>query len=269
MANEYSTGRDYELLMREIVLATWGDILKRVDNIVRSLEIIYLVKLRVDFDEILVERLFPTEDFLENDKVALVFMKIVKENYDVPIIVVQSGGDYFILDGHHRSFIRRKLMDESIKAYVLKFSQGASYREVLKFPLDDLRIRDVSAIENPILKAWQRTLFVLEHYEAIYHIPFYLTREQVNLRDLVPTQPQVGKAQVDAIKELLVPIVCVHDEGKYYILDGHARSLRAKQLGLDSIDAMILVPRVQMCFGIVQTAADMNLWHIEDVRIIE
>ena len=255
--------------MREIALATWEDISKRVDNLVRSLEIIYLVKFRVDFDEIPLEKLYPTEDFLENDKIALVFMKIVKENYDVPIIVVQKGEDYFILDGHHRSFIHKKLMHETIKAYVLKFPPGASYREVPKFPLDDLRVKEVSVIEDQILKAWQRTLFVLEHYEAIYHIPFYLRKEQIDLKDLVPTQPHVGKAQIDAIKELLVPIVCVHDEGKYYILDGHARSLRAKQSGLNSIEAMVLVPKVQMCFGIVQTAADMNLWHIEDVKVTE
>ena len=251
------------------MLATWEDISKRVDNLVKSLEIIYQVKFQVDFEEIPLERLYPTEDFLENDKIAQVFMKIVKENYDVPIIIVQKGEDYFILDGHHRSFIHKKLMDKTIKAYVLKFPPGASYREVPKTPLDDLRIKDISPIEDPILKAWQRTLYVLEHYEAIYHIPFYFRREQIDLKDLVPTQPHVGKTQIDAIKELLVPIVCVHDQGKYYILDGHARSLRAKQTGLNSIEAMVLVPKVQMCFGIVQTAADMNLWHIEDVKITE
>lgn len=260
---------EFEWPMREIVLATWGDISKRVDSIVRSLEIIYEVKFRVDFEEISLERLYPTEDFLENDKLALVFMKIVKENYSVPIIVVQSREDYFVLDGHHRSFIHNKLMDKTIKAYALKFPQGAKYRDVARFPFDDLRIKEISAIEDPILKAWQRTLFVLEHYQAIYHVPFYLKREQISLRDLVPTQPHVGKAQVNAIKELLVPIVCIHDKNKYYILDGHARSLRAKELGQDSIEAMILLPKVQISFGIVKTAADMNLQNLQDIKITE
>jgi hypothetical protein len=255
--------------MREIELASWKDLSRRVDSIAKSLEIIYQVKLRVDSEEIPLERVYPTEDFLENDKLALVFRKIVKESYDVPITVVNKGRDYFVLDGHHRAFIRKKLMYETIKAQVLEFPEGKAYREVPRRPLEDLRIKDVSPIEDPILKAWQRILFVVEHYEAIYNIPFHLSKEHVNLKNLVPTQSHVGKTQIDAIKELLVPIVCIHQEEKYYILDGHARSLRAKELGLDSIEAMILLPTIKINFGIVKTAEAMGLSQLEDVKIKE
>lgn len=254
--------------MREIELATCQDVPRRVDNIARSLEIIYSVKLHVDFEEIPLEQLYPTEDFLENDKLALVFMKVVKEGYDVPIIAVKHGMDYFVLDGHHRSFIYKKLMNKTIKAYVLEFPQGTSYRDITKRPFEDLRIKEVASIEDPILKAWQRTLFVVEHYEAIYNIPFYFKKEQVKLNNLVPTQSQVGRAQIDAIKKLLVPIVCVHQEDKYYILDGHARSLRAIQLGLDSIEALVMVTTVQISYGIVKTAEAMNLHRLEDIKIM-
>lgn len=253
--------------MREVELASWKDLQRRVDSIVRSLEIIYQVKLSVDCEEIPLERLFPTEEFLENDKLALVFQKVVDENYDVPITVVNSDEDYFVLDGHHRAFIRKKLMFRTIEAYVLKFPEGSSYREVPKRPLEDLRIKDVSSVEDSILRTWQRILFVVEHYEAIYNMPFYLKREKVPLKDLVPTQSHVGRAQVDAITELLVPIVCIRDGAKYYILDGHARSIRAKELGLSSIEAVILQPTVEMDFGIVKTAEAMELRQLEDVKI--
>jgi hypothetical protein len=254
--------------MREIELASWKDIPRRVDNVVKSLEMIYSVKLHVDLEEVFLERIFPTEDFLENDKLALVFMKTVLENYDVPIIVVKRDEDYFILDGHHRSFIYKKLMIKSIKAYVLKFPEGKSYRDVFKHSIEDLRIKDISAIEDPILKAWQRILYILEHYEAIYDIPFYLKRENAPLNNLVPTQSHVKKAQIDTIKEVLVPIVCIHAHDKYYILDGHARSLRAKQLGLESIEAMILLAKANIDFGIVKTTEDMHLHDLTDVQII-
>ena len=254
--------------MREIELASWKDIPRRVDNVVKSLEMIYSVKLHVDLEEVFLERIFPTEDFLENDKLALVFMKTVLENYDVPIIVVKRDEDYFILDGHHRSFIYKKLMIKSIKAYVLKFPEGKSYRDVFKHSIEDLRIKDISAIEDPILKAWQRILYIVEHYEAIYDIPFYLKKENVPLNDLVPTQSHVKEAQIDTIKEVLVPIVCIHAHDKYYILDGHARSLRAKQLGLESIEAMILVAEVSIDFGIVKTTENMHLHDLADVQII-
>lgn len=254
--------------MREIELASWDDFPRRVDNIVRSLELIYSVKLHVDFEEVSVERLYPTEDFLENDKLALVFSKTVKENYNVPIIVVKHDEDFFILDGHHRSFIYKKLMTRTIKAYVLQFPEGTSYRNVPKIPLEGLRIKDISAIEDPILKAWQRILYVVEHYEAIYNVPFYLKKEMVKLGDLVPTQSIVGKAQIDSIKELLVPIVCIHYGQKYYVLDGHARSLRAEQLGLQSIETMTLVPTMTIDYGIVKTAEELHLRSLEDIRVM-
>jgi hypothetical protein len=259
----------FEESMRQVELASWKDVLKRVDSIVRSLEIIYQVRLHVDLEEISLERLFPTEEFLENDKLALVFQKIVEEDYDVPITAVSRGKDYFVLDGHHRAFIRKKLMFRSIGAYVLTFPEGAGYREVPMRPLEDLRIKDVGPIEDPILRTWQRILFVVEHYEAIYSVPFYLRKERVDLRDLVPTQSHVGKAQIDAMEKLLVPIVCVQDGTKYYILDGHARSLRAKALGLSSIEAMILQSPVRMNFGIVKTAEAMELRQLGDVKIME
>ncbi len=110
---------------------------------------------------------------------------------------------------------------------------------------------------------------MVEHYEAIYHMPFYLKREYVLLQDIVPTQSLVARRQMEAIKKLLVPIVCIHEAGKCYILDGHARSLRARELGLDSIEAMIMLPAKEMNFGIVRTAAEMNLKRLEDIRIIE
>ena len=113
--------------------------------IVKSLEIIYQVKLSVDLEEIPLERVYPTEDFLENDKLALVFKKIAEEKYDVPITVVNSGRDYFVLDGHHRAFICKKLMHATIKANVLRFPEGRTYREISRHPLEDLRIKDISA----------------------------------------------------------------------------------------------------------------------------
>ena len=254
--------------MREIELASWKDVSRRVSSIAKSLEIIYETKLTVNFCEIPLERVFPTEDFLENDKLALVFRKIVEENYDVPITVVKSGGDYFVLDGHHRAFIRKKLMYETIKANVLEFPEGKTYRAIPRRRLEDLRMKDVSPIDDLILKAWQRILFVVEHYEAIHDVPFYLSREKIQLKDLVPTQPHVGKAQIDAIKKVLVPIACVRSGRKCYILDGHARSLRAKELGLDFVEAMVLLSTARIDFGIVKTAEAMGLRKLEDIKII-
>jgi hypothetical protein len=253
--------------LRKIELSSWESLPKKEDSLRRSFEIIYGVKLETYSSEVQLDRLYPTEDFLENDKIALVFMKIVKEGYDVPIITVERDEDYFVLDGHHRSFVSKKLKKKSIKAVVLKFPKGASYRYVPKSSLEDLPIKEVGAIDDLILKAWGRILNILKHYEALYHMHFYMKKKQVSLTEVCPTQPEVLKEQIDGINKILVPVACIEQDEKYYVLDGHARCLRARQLGLKSIQAIILLPQMPVDFGIVRTAKEMRLERLEDISI--
>jgi hypothetical protein len=255
--------------MRKIELSSWKDVPRRVDSAKRSLEIIYGVKLTVDPMDVLVNQVCPTEDFLENDKLAFVFREVATKGYDVPIIVVKREDDYFVLDGHHRAFVSKKLCKSTIKANVLKFPEGASYRTIVKRSIDDLPIKEIGNIDDPIVKAWEQIMIILKHYEALYKIHFYLKEKHVGLLELLPTQSVVMKKQVDAIRELSVPILCIEYEDRYYILDGHARSLRAKQLELRSIWAMVLFPETRIDFGIVKTSEEMNLKSLKDIDIID
>jgi hypothetical protein len=255
--------------LRKIELSSWESLPKKVDSLKRSLEIVYGVKLETCSSDVQLDRLYPTEDFLENDKIALVFMKIVKEGYDVPIIAVEREGDHFVLDGHHRSFVSKKLMKKTIKATVLMFPNGASYREISKSPLEDLPIKEVAPIDELIVKAWGRILNILKHYEVLYHVHFYVKKKQVSLRNVSPTQPEVLKGQIDGIDRILVPVACLEQEKRYYVLDGHARCLRARQLGLKSIQAMVLFPQMHVDFGIVKTAKEMKLESLDDICIMK
>jgi len=254
--------------MRQIELASWKDVPRRLASLRKTLEIIYGVKLGVDLKDVPIDRLHPTESFLEKDKLALVFMKVVTEDYRVPIIAVKRMEDFFVLDGHHRSFISKKLM-KTVKAYVLKFPKNKSYRTVPKRSLEDLPIKDIGVIDDPLMKTWGQILTILKYYESVYDISFYLMKEQVHLKDLVPTQFQMRRERVDAIKKLLVPIVCVKYEGRFYILDGHARSLRAKESGLEFIQAIILSPEVGIDFGIVTAVKEMNIRSLDGIQIVK
>jgi len=178
----------------------------------------------------------------------------------IPLKLVQTGPEI----GEAGSRARTR-----IKVYVLEFPKGTRYRTAVKRPLDSMPIEDATVLDDMILRAWQRILSVLKHYEVIYCAPFYMRKDQICLRDLVPTQSQVGKAQVDAIKTLLVPIVCVRHWGKYYILDGHARSLKALQLGLKSVDAMVLFPETPIDYGVAKTAKEMNLKSLKDIKAVD
>jgi hypothetical protein len=255
--------------LREIELSSWESVPQKTDSLRRSLEIIYGVKLETYSSEIQLGQLYPTEDFLENDKIALVFMKIVNEGYDVPIIAVERKEDYFVLDGHHRSYVSKKLKRKTIKAKVLRFPDDSSYREVPKSSLEDLPIKEVAPIDDLLTKAWGRILNILKHYEVLYHTHFYMKRKQVSLGKVCPTQPEVLKDQIDGISKVQVPIACIEHDKRYYVLDGHARCLRAQQLGLKSIQAMVLLPQIQVAFGIIKTAKEMKLESLQDITIMK
>jgi len=95
--------------MRKVELVSAESLPRRLEDVKKSLEGVYDVPLSANFREINLNELHPTETFLEKDKLSLVFQKIIEEDYMVPIIAVEQGGQHFIIDGHHRSFINKKL----------------------------------------------------------------------------------------------------------------------------------------------------------------
>jgi IMP dehydrogenase len=258
-----------ELFMRKIELVSWKNILNRVENIKKSFEIIYDTNLSFESKKIPLNNLYPTEDFLEKDKLALVLKKVILENYFVPIIAVKHEREYFILDGHHRSYLSKKLQHETIASYVILFPKGKKYKTRTKKVLEDIPIKEVSFIDDFTLKAFAQLLSILKYYEALYKTSFNLERIDVLLKDLVPTQPQARRERINSIKKMLVPIVCIEHKNKFYILDGHARSINAKEKNQKYIDAFILRPKTKVNFGIVKTAREMNLKNLEDITIVE
>ncbi|MBS7648379.1 MAG: ParB N-terminal domain-containing protein [Candidatus Bathyarchaeia archaeon] len=256
-------------VLRKIELTTLEDLPTRIENIRVSFERLYGTKLGVEFRPLPIKSLCPTENFLERDKLALIFMKIVNEGYRVPIISVRKGGEYYIVDGHHRSYILAKMMEEMVESYVLRFPEEVSYRAPPKRSIENLLIIDPAPIDDLILKAWSQIITLLRYYEAIYNVSFYMRVENIPIENIVPTQPQVSKRQIISISKLLVPIVCVKYEGKYYVLDGHARTLRAKEIGLRFIKAILLIPKASVEYGIVRTVERLGLKNINDIKIVE
>lgn len=256
-------------ILRKIELTTMEDLLARIESVKVSLERIYGIKIGIEFKALPIKSLCPTEDFLEKDKLALIFMKIVNEGYRVPIITIRRGGEYYVVDGHHRAYILTKMMEEMVESYVLRFPEEVSYRAPPKRPIERMPIIEPAPIDEPILKAWSQIIVLLRYYEEIYGIPFYIKIGMIPLENLIPTQPQVSRRQILSIERLLVPIVCVEYAGKYYILDGHARVLKARESGLSEIRAIIFMPKERVKYGIIKTAERMGLKSINDINISE
>jgi uncharacterized ParB-like nuclease family protein len=223
--------------------------------------------LRANFREINLEELHPTETFLEKDKLSIVFQKIMEEDYRVPIIAVEQNGQYFIIDGHHRAFIYKKLGRRTIKAHVLGLPL-VSLRPKVASSLDEIPIKDVGKIDDAILATWGQILILLKYYEAIYSTPFTMKREMVRLDSLVPTQPLIEGARLDSIRKIFVPVVGLRHNEQVYILDGHVRALFAKREGKKSIQTIILVPSKTIDYGVVKAAEKMGLKSLDDIQIL-
>lgn len=254
--------------MRRIEVATEQTMLDDLDSITKSYEQLYDIQIHVSTQNVPTANLCPTEPFLEEDKLALIFKKIVEEDYNPAVIVVRSGPLFYILDGHHRSYIRLKLAEPLIRAHVLLFPHHRPFRERERRRLGDMTAIRVSIIDDPILATWNETLTLLQYYEKLYGIPFTLREAYVPLNQLIPTQATINSSRFLGVRTVKVPITCLEVGDHYSILDGHARALAAKEYGQTSIHAIVLVPSRPTRFGIVATAEKMGLKTLEDIRVL-
>ena len=255
--------------LRRIQLATEQTMLDDLESITKSYEQLYDIQIHVSTKSVPTANLCPTEPFLEEDKLALVFEKIIEEDYNPAIIAVESRSIFYILDGHHRAYIRLKVAEPFIRAYVLLFPDYRPFRERGKRRLEDMATIRISPIDNPILATWNQILTLLRYYEKLFGIPFMLREAYVPLTQLIPTQATVNSSRILGVRGVKVPIACLEVDGHYPILDGHARALVAKEDGLSSIHTIVLVPRRPVRFRIIATAERMGLKTLRDIRIQE
>ena len=102
-------------------------------------------------------------------------------------------------------------------------------------------------------------------------------RRSVALGELVPTQAEVYADELDGrryelergLAEPLVVIDAGGDDGTLYLADGHHRALAADRLGIDEMDAYVIVPAEPLELGMAQTAAEQGLASIDDISVIE
>jgi len=253
--------------LRTIELITAETIASRLENIRNSYERLYETPVSSVLEEVSTEQLSPTEPFLENDKLALVFRKVIVEDYSVPIIVLRQEGALFVIDGHHRAYISKKLGRPRIRSFVLSVpSPFLSKRRWLS--LDYLEIGDVAEIDDPELNTWAQILKLLKYYEKIHKVTFQMKTLNIPMEELVPTQPVIEKERLYPLREPRVPIACLESGEKYYILDGHVRSLSARLLGEGTVSAIVLWSKEIKTFGVEKSSRGLGLTSLGDIRIL-
>jgi len=102
-----------------IKLITREEAFKRAEKIKRENEIIYGVPFELEHTFLPIDVLIPTQWELSEKKL-LIVLEEMAHGYDAPIIVLEYKGKFYILDGHHRAYARKKLGFSNIEAIVLK-----------------------------------------------------------------------------------------------------------------------------------------------------
>lgn len=102
-----------------IRLITREEAFKRAERIKKENEVLYGVPFELEHKYLPLDVLIPTQWELSEKKLLVVLQEIA-HGYDAPVIVLEHKGNYYILDGHHRAYARKKLGFSQIEAIILK-----------------------------------------------------------------------------------------------------------------------------------------------------
>jgi IMP dehydrogenase len=105
--------------LKVIRLITREEAFKRAERIKEENEAIYGVPFELEHRYLPLDVLIPTQWELSEKKLVVVLQEIV-HGYDAPVIVLEHRGKYYILDGHHRAYARKKLGFSEIEAIILR-----------------------------------------------------------------------------------------------------------------------------------------------------
>jgi CBS domain-containing protein len=114
----------------------------------------------------------------------------------------------------------------------------------------------------------QRTL------ETIHGIEAREDRREVSLEKLTPTQSRVYADELEGRRYelergLAEPLVVIDNDGEFLLADGHHRVKAADSLGIDEMDAYVIVIDERVELGMAETARKENLDSIDDIEEVE
>ncbi|MCD1295134.1 hypothetical protein CUJ83_09000 [Methanocella sp. CWC-04] len=111
--------------------------------------------------------------------------------------------------------------------------------------------------------------------ETLHNISITVTRGEVDINDLKPTQSKVFADELEGRiyelkKGLAEPIIVIRKPSNVLILaDGHHRVVAAKRIGVKKIDAYILELSKEIPLGMERSARDAGLKTLDDIEILD
>ncbi|MGM0604226.1 MAG: CBS domain-containing protein [Halobacteriota archaeon] len=110
--------------------------------------------------------------------------------------------------------------------------------------------------------------------EQIHEVDLTEERRTVRLEQLIPTQGRVYADELEGRRYelergLAEPLVVIDNGGQLYLADGHHRVLAADRLGIDEMDAYVVVTDTPVELGMAKTAKKEGLESIADISIVD
>ncbi|MFB6103853.1 MAG: CBS pair associated ParBc domain-containing protein [Halobacteriaceae archaeon] len=115
---------------------------------------------------------------------------------------------------------------------------------------------------------------LMETLESIHEVGVHQERRTVSLTALTPTQEKVYADELEGRSYelqngLAEPLVVIDNGGDLLLADGHHRVLAARRLGIDEMDAYVIVLEEPVELGMAKTAREAGLEDVDDIQVVD
>ncbi|WP_435195335.1 CBS pair associated ParBc domain-containing protein [Natronomonas sp. EA1] len=115
---------------------------------------------------------------------------------------------------------------------------------------------------------------LIQTLQNIHDVTASEERRRVPLAELTPTQSKVYTDELEGRSYelqngLAEPLVVIDNMGELLLADGHHRVKAAQRLGIEEMDAYVIVLDERVSLGMAETARKENLTGIEDIQEVD
>ncbi|WP_436932353.1 CBS pair associated ParBc domain-containing protein [Halosimplex halobium] len=115
---------------------------------------------------------------------------------------------------------------------------------------------------------------LMQTLENIHGVAVSQERREVSLAELTPTQAKVYADELEGRRYeldrgLAEPLVVIDNDGDLLLADGHHRVKAAARLGVESMDAYVIVLSEPVDLGMARTAEKEDLHSIDDIAVVD
>lgn len=119
-------------------------------------------------------------------------------------------------------------------------------------------------------KVWK----LMETLESIHDTTVSEERRDVPIDGLRPTQERIYADELDGRsyelkRGLAEPVIVIEAGEELVLVDGHHRTIAANRLGIETMDAYVIIVDDDVELGMLKTAKEAGLESLEDVDVVD